>query len=140
MLLRTDTSPVRSGPFATLIPVEYQAFLALPRIASLGLQLADGRQHLTPVKATYDEGRRAAYVIVDRQSVKARRLTVEPSRVAIGEHDQSQWITLEGRARLSLEPETLDRARTLYRRRFDRPSRWGDAVVALDIDRVLTGR
>lgn len=139
MLLQTSLPRGAAAP-AYAIPVYYQRFLTIPRIASLSFALADGRQHLTPVKATYDLAEPTAYVLVDRRSVKARSLHDRSARVAIGECDDDRWITVEGRASVSTDIHLVERARALYRERFGRPSRWGDAVVAVEVERVLGGR
>lgn len=124
---------------------EHLALLARPGLATLAVPRPGGGVHATPVKAVLDVRRSTAWVFVEAASVKARLVTAAddagaPLRVALTEVSDRAWVSLEGAARLLAAGDCPPRVRTRYLRRFGRPVTWGDAVLEVDVDRVLHGR
>ncbi|HEX5542612.1 MAG TPA: pyridoxamine 5'-phosphate oxidase family protein [Micromonospora sp.] len=123
------------------LPQAYLEFLTVPRIASMALVRRDGRIHQTPVKMALDIGSGIAVVLTSSRSVKARRIRGAGglARVALGEHSSTLWVTLEGPATVSADPDRVRWARDVYARRFGRGSTWGDCVVEVRVETVLYG-
>lgn len=87
---------------------EWRAFVAGgTRLAHLALARADGRPHVTPVCFVLD-GDELAFAL-SPGSVKGRSLARD-ARVAVCVSDERQpygFVTIEGRARTSAEPEQV---------------------------------
>lgn len=113
----------------------------LPLVGVLSLVRPDGRLHATPVRAVYliDDDHVRAVALIARRSAKARIVGSAPSRAALTENDPHGWVSIEGPCHLSDDMLLLARAREGYRRRFARPSSWGDALVIVDAEHIRTG-
>jgi PPOX class probable F420-dependent enzyme len=107
-----------------------------PRLTTLGTVRRDGSAHQVPVKSMLvgDE----VLVLTRWTTVKVRNVAANP-RASVSEHTWSLWATLEGPAYVADDPPTLARARAAYVERFGRADTWGDCVLVIKVDRVLSG-
>ncbi|MFD1660333.1 pyridoxamine 5'-phosphate oxidase family protein [Streptomyces caeni] len=120
----------------------YLRFWRERHLCTLTTLRADGSPHVVPVGVTYDPGARLARVITDKASAKAGHVAAagpEGARVAVCQVDGRRWATLEGRARVSTDPERIAEAERRYAERYGRtprpnPSR---AVIEIALTRAL---
>ncbi|PXY30469.1 acyltransferase [Prauserella coralliicola] len=85
---------------------------------------ADGSPHVVPVGVTVDEALEVARVICSRGSVKARNVWTAGAggaRVAVTQVDGRRWSTLEGRAVVRDDPESVRDAEARYAARYRTP-------------------
>ncbi|HEU5038622.1 MAG TPA: PPOX class F420-dependent oxidoreductase [Nocardioides sp.] len=100
----------------------------------------DGRPHVVPVGAVVDREQRCAWVITSRTSVKVRHLA-HSDVVAICQVDGRRWSTLEGRATVHEDAESVRRAEEQYAGRYRQPRPNPDRVaVRIEVDRFLVSR
>ena len=103
----------------------------------------DGSPHAVPVGSTWDDDAGLARVITRAGSAKVRNLraaTGDPvrSRVALSTVDGGRWITLEGPARVSDDPDEVAEAVRRYAQRYRHPAERPDRVaLVVAVDRVL---
>jgi len=131
----------RAGVAGWDLPQVYLDFLSVPRLASMAFALPDDRIHQTPVKMALEVESGIAVVLTSSRSVKARRISNagRQVRVALNEHSSTLWVTLEGPATVSAEPDRVDWARGVYASRFGARSVWGDVIVEVAVETVLYG-
>lgn len=112
-------------------------FVTERHLATLTTLRADGSPHVTAVGFTWDEAAGAARIICSATSQKVRNVTRRP-RVAICQVDGPRWLTVEGAARVSDDPDEVADAVERYARRYRQP-RVNPARVTLIVivDRVL---
>ena len=93
---------------ATMTDSEWRSFVtAGTRLAHIGLTRSDGRPHVTPVCFILD-GDELAFVL-SPGSVKGKSLAHD-RRIAVCVSDERQpygFVTVEGQARISAEPEQV---------------------------------
>jgi PPOX class probable F420-dependent enzyme len=102
----------------------------------------DGTPHVVPVGVTVDEDFAVARVICRTGSVKARNVRAggaDGAVVAVSQVDRRRWSTLEGRAVVRDDPDSVRDAEERYARRYRRtpqpnPER---VVIEITIDRRL---
>ncbi|MFF5989570.1 TIGR03618 family F420-dependent PPOX class oxidoreductase [Prauserella flavalba] len=85
---------------------------------------ADGSPHVVPVGVTVDEAFEVARVICSGGSVKARNVRAAGAggaRVAVTQVDGRRWSTLEGRAVVRDDPESVRDAEARYAERYRVP-------------------
>ncbi|UDY34631.1 pyridoxamine 5'-phosphate oxidase family protein [Dermatobacter hominis] len=113
------------------------AFLAERHLASLTTLRADGSPHVVPVGFSYDPDARLVRIITFASSVKvanARR----GGRAAVSQVDGGRWLTLEGTASATDDPERVALAVAGYAARYRRPGERDDRVaIEIAVDRVL---
>lgn len=119
------------------LPDEVLAFLTERHLATLTTVGRDGRLHVTAVGFTYDPPERLVRVITSGGSRKAGNAG-RGGRAAVGQVDGPRWLSLEGVARVSDDPDRVARAVADYARRY-RPPRENPRRVALEItvERIL---
>jgi len=84
----------------------------------------DGTAHVVPVGVTLDVETATARVICSRHSVKARLAAAageHGSVVSVCQLDGRRWSTLEGRAVLRDDPESVTDAENRYAKRYKQP-------------------
>lgn len=98
---------------------------------------ADGSPHVVPVGLVLDHEQQCAWVITSATSQKATNVG-RSERVAICQVDGRLWSTLEGRASVATDEQSVRRAETCYASRYRQP-RENPARVALriEVDRFL---
>ncbi|MCK2239444.1 MULTISPECIES: pyridoxamine 5'-phosphate oxidase family protein [unclassified Crossiella] len=124
--------------------VGFAEFWTERRLASLSSVRPDGRPHVVPVGVTVDFASGIARVITFRHSVKARLVAgagVAGLAVAVCQFEGAHWSTLEGRAVVREDAESVADAVARYARRYRQPKE-NPARVVLEIavSRVLGNR
>jgi PPOX class probable F420-dependent enzyme len=121
------------------LPDEVQLFLHERHLATLTTLRADGSPHVVAVGFTWDDDAGLARVITFAPSQKARNLAVQPgSRAAVCQVDGGRWLTLEGTARVTDQPDEVAEAVRRYAERYRPPGERDDRVaIEITVDRVL---
>jgi F420H(2)-dependent biliverdin reductase len=120
---------------------EFLEFWRERRLATLSTVRRDGTPHTVPVGVTLDAEAGLARVITSGDSHKARQVRAAGSAgaaVAICQVDGRRWSTLEGRAVVRADPESVADAERRYAERYRVP-RVNPRRVVLEIavSRVL---
>ena len=125
------------------LPEEVLAFLAERHLATLTTLRPDGTPHVVPVGFTFDSAAGLVRVITSGESRKARNVAAAAGhpvrgRAVVSQVDRARWLSLEGPAVVSSEPERVLEAVSRYAQRYRVPSE-NPLRVALEIrvDRVL---
>jgi PPOX class probable F420-dependent enzyme len=103
----------------TMTDNEWRSFVtAGPRLAHIGLTRADGRPHVTPVCFILD-GDDLAFVL-SPGSVKGKCLARDPRSAACVSDERQPYgfVTVEGRARVSAEPDQVKHVGTGIAERY----------------------
>lgn len=118
----------RFDPLA--LPDHVRAFVTERHLATLTLQRADGRPHVTPVGFTYDEAAGMARVITWTDSWKNKHVERSPGHeVALCQVDGSQWLTVYGTAVATTDPVRAAEGVRRYAERYRQPKDRDDRVV-----------
>lgn len=118
-----------------MITDEAIAFLSEYHLATLSTIGRDGRVHAVPVGITYRDG--IVRVIGSRGSQKFRNVE-RTGRASVNTVDGGRWISFEGPARISEDPEDIALAVALYAARYRPPQPNPERVVLeLTVERVL---
>ena len=114
-------------------------FLEERHLATLTLVRPDGTPHVTPVGFSYDAEARVARVITWAGSRKYA-LTSAGTGVpaALAQVDGGRWLTLEGTAVATTEPERVAAAVASYAERYRQPGERDDRVaIEVSVSRIL---
>ncbi|MER5605365.1 pyridoxamine 5'-phosphate oxidase family protein [Micromonospora tulbaghiae] len=114
-------------------------FFADRHLATLTTPRADGTPHVVPVGVTFDPAARLARVITSAGSAKARHVAAagpDGVPVAVCQVDGRWWLTVEGRAVLRRDPESVAEAERRYAERYRTPRPNPERVV---IEMAVTG-
>ena len=125
------------------LPEDVLEFLLERHLATLTTLRPDGTPHVVPVGFTFDAGSGLVRVITSSASRKARNVVdaaghVVRGRAVVSQVDRGRWLSLEGPAAVSSEPDRVLEAERRYAQRYRVPSA-NPLRVALEIrvDRVL---
>lgn len=131
-----EASP--GGALVALGP-EALAFLTERHLGTLTTLRPDGSPHVVAVGFTWDAEAGLARVITFAPSRKARNLLAAPgSRAAVCQVDGGRWLTLEGPAEATDDPERVAEAVRRYTERYRAPKERDDRVaIEIRVDRVL---
>ncbi len=115
------------------------AFLAERHLATLTTLRPDGTPHVVAVGFTWDDEAGLARVITWDASKKYRNVVATPgSRAVVCQVDGGRWLSMEGVATGTTDPERCTEATTRYARRYREPKDRDDrAVIEIAVDRVL---
>lgn len=117
------------------------AFMSEYHLATLTTLRPDGTPHVVPVGVTYDAETRTARIITNDGSKKVRNVEAAGeggARVAMGHIDGGHWVTLEGMARVSRNPDEVAESVRRYALRYRQPSENPTRVTILvDVDRIM---
>ncbi|MFC9789601.1 pyridoxamine 5'-phosphate oxidase family protein [Rhodococcus sp. NPDC127528] len=102
------------------LPTDALAFLADRHLASLTTLRRDGTPHVVAVGFTWDADRQLARVITNGGSQKALN-AARGGYAALTQIDGPRWLTLEGPARVSDDPDEVAEAVARYARRYRQP-------------------
>ncbi|SFS90319.1 pyridoxamine 5'-phosphate oxidase family protein [Saccharopolyspora flava] len=104
------------------------------RICFLATQRPDGSPHLVPVGATFDAETGIARIISSAGTRKVRNvLAAGPDVVvAVSQVEGRRWGTLEGKALIKDDPESVAEAERRYAQRY-RPPRPNPTRVVIEI-------
>jgi PPOX class probable F420-dependent enzyme len=120
---------------------EFLEFWRERRLATLSTVRPDGTPHVVPVGVTLDAEAGLARVITSGDSHKARQVLAAGSAgaaVAICQADGRRWSTLEGRAVVRADPESVADAERRYAERYRVPRvNPRRVVLEIAISRVL---
>ncbi len=119
---------------------EINVFLQDRHLASLTVLRADGSPHVTPVGFSWDPATATARVITWSGSHKIRLLEASGgSRAALCQVDGGRWITLEGQATATADPQECAEAVARYAKRYSPPKDRGSdrRAIVIAVDNVL---
>lgn len=118
-----------------MLTADALAFLSEYHLATLSTIGRSGRIHAVPVGFTYEEG--VVRIIGSRGTQKF--VNAERSgRASVCSVDGARWLSFEGPARVSGDPDAVDHAVRLYAGRYRQPRVNPDRVVLeIAVERVL---
>lgn len=121
------------------LPPEVLAFLTERHLATLTTLRPDGSPHVVAVGFTFEPETATVRVITFAPSRKARNLVASPgSRAAVCQVDGGRWLTLEGPAVVTDDPDRVAHGVRRYADRYRQPGERDDRVVIeISVDRVL---
>jgi F420H(2)-dependent biliverdin reductase len=121
------------------LPPGVLEFLEERHLATLTTLRTDGSPHVVAVGFTFEPAAALVRVITFAPSRKARNLVARPaSPAAVCQVDGGRWLTLEGTAVVSDDPERVAEGVARYATRYRQPSERADRVVIeLAVERVL---
>ncbi len=121
------------------LPDAVTTFLTERHLATLTTLRPDGTPHVVAVGFTWDAEAGVVRVITWAGSRKARNLVARPgSPAAVCQVDGARWLTLEGTALVTAEPDRVAQGVARYAERYRTPGERDDRVVIeLRVDRVL---
>lgn len=125
------------------LPPTALEFLTVRHLATLTLLRADGSPHVTPVGVTWDGEAGLARIITWSGSAKSRILErTGGGRAAVCQVDGARWLTLEGEAVVTGDPDRTAEAVRRYAQRYRPAKDRGPERRAIEItvDRVLGSR
>jgi PPOX class probable F420-dependent enzyme len=116
---------------------EAHAFLRERHLGTLSTLRADGTLHVCAVGFTWDPDGLLVRVITGADSQKVRNVE-RSGRAAVAQVDGGRWLSLEGRARVTRDPDEIASAVARYTERYQEP-RANPRRVAIEIvvERVL---
>lgn len=127
---------VRLGP-------EGMVFVTERHLGTLTTLRADGSPHVVPVGFTWDQEAGLVRVTARRTSVKVRNAARRhpdgsPARAAVCQVDGGRWMTLEGTATVSEDPDEIADAVRRYAQRY-RPLDPQDerVLIRIAVDKVM---
>lgn len=123
----------------TDLPESVTEFLRESHLATLTTLRPDGSPHVVAVGFSWDPDAQLVRIITFAPSRKARNLLAQPgSRAAVCQVDGGRWVTLEGTATVTDDPERIAEAVRRYAERYRQPGEREDRVaIELSVDRVL---
>ena len=118
---------------------DVRAFLTERHLASLTTMRADNTPHVVAVGFTWDPDESLVRVITWAGSRKARNVAERPgSPAAVCQVDGGRWLSLEGTATVTDDPERVAIAVTRYGERYREPKQRDDRVVIeISVTRIL---
>lgn len=121
------------------LPPEVTAFVTERHLATLTTLRPDGSPHVVAVGFSWDGEAGLARVITFAPSRKARNVAARPGeRAAVCQVDGGRWLTFEGPAVVTDDPERVAEAVRRYAERYRQPGEREDRVVIeIAVDRVL---
>ncbi|MCU1453452.1 MAG: hypothetical protein JWN46_1598 [Acidimicrobiales bacterium] len=120
------------------LPAEALAFLSERHLATLTTMRPDGAPHVAPVGFTYDPAAGLVRIITFAGSRKVANLRARPSRAAVCQVEGGRWLTLEGPAEATAEPDRVAAAVAGYATRYRTPGDRIDRVaIEIAVDRVM---
>jgi PPOX class probable F420-dependent enzyme len=112
-------------------------FVAARHLATLTSLRPDGSPHVTPVGFTWDADAGLARIICSGTSRKARNACADP-RVVLCQVEGRSWLSLEGEAHVSSDPDRVADAVARYAMRYRQPRvNPSRVVIEVDVIRVL---
>jgi PPOX class probable F420-dependent enzyme len=118
---------------------EVTAFLTERHLATLTTLRPDGSLHVVAVGFTWDPGEQLARVITFAPSRKARNVAANPGGpAAVCQVDGGRWLTAEGTATVTDDPDRVAEAVRRYAARYSEPKQRVDRVVIeIAVDRMM---
>lgn len=122
------------------LPSAAEALLSEPESCTLSTVRADGSVHVTPVRFTWDTDSGLARVMTVGGRAKTRNIQHrEGSRAVVCQVSGPRWISLEGVAAVSADPERVAEGVRRYAKRYwsPPPPFPGMVVIEITVDRYL---
>ena len=121
------------------LPPEVLAFATERHLGTLTTIRPDGTPHVVAVGFTYDPADRIASVITFASSRKARNVAHSSgAAAAVCQVDGPRWLTFEGRATVTDDPDDVAEGVRRYAERYSQPKeRTERVVIQIHVDRVL---
>ena len=118
---------------------EVLAFLGEYHLASLTTVRPDGSPHVVAVGFSFSPVDRVVRVITWAGSKKARNVAASPGAGAVVcQVDGGRWLSLEGPATVTDDPERVAAAVAGYAGRYRQPGERDDRVaIEIHVDRIL---
>ncbi len=118
---------------------EAVAFLTERHLASLTTARPDGTPHVVAVGFSYSPADRTARIITWAASKKARNVAASPGgRAVVCQIDGGRWLSLEGPATVTDDPDRVAAAVAGYAARYRQPGEREDRVaIEIQVDRIL---
>ncbi len=114
-----------------------QHFLREYVLATLTTLREDGSPHVVPVGFSYDMTTATAMVIAVDGSQKVVNAD-RNCRAVVSQVDGPRWLSFEGIARVTREPDEIRLAEDRYAARYRQPAERDDRVaIIISVDRVL---
>jgi PPOX class probable F420-dependent enzyme len=115
------------------------AFLDEYHLASLTTARPDGTPHVVAVGFSYSAADRIARIITWADSKKARNVGASPGgRAVVCQVDGGRWLSLEGTATVTDDPDRVAAAVEGYAARYRQPGERDDRVaIEIQVDRIL---
>ena len=107
---------------------ELVAFWRERHLCTVTTLRADGTPHVVPMGVVLDPEQRVAWAITSRTSQKVANLRRRPT-VAVCQVDGRRWYTLEGRAEVRTDAESVAEAVSRYAERYRQPRENPDRVA-----------
>jgi F420H(2)-dependent biliverdin reductase len=116
-----------------------ERFLREYHLATLTTLRPDRTPHVVPVGFTWDGDDGVVRVITFSASRKARNVLADPGgRACVCQVDGGRWLTLEGPASVTDDPERVAEAVRRYAERYRPPAVRPDRVaIEIQVDRIL---
>jgi PPOX class probable F420-dependent enzyme len=120
---------------------EFLDFWRERRLCTVSTVRPDGTPHVVPMGVVIDPGADTAWAITSGQSRKARNIRAagpEGAPIAVCQVDGRHWSTVEGRAVLLDDPDSVHEAEERYAARYKVPRENPHRVaVRITVTRVL---
>lgn len=125
------------------LPESFAAFVTSRHVATLTTLRADGSPHVAPVGFSYDPVTRIARVIASAGTQKV--VNIERSAITglgasavVCQVDGGRWISLEGKAVVTSDPERVGEACARYEARYQAPRPNPNRLaIEIHVDRIL---
>lgn len=121
------------------------AFLAERHVGTFTTLRPDGSPHVCAIAFTWDDAATLARVITFEGSTKVRNIEARGgaedgsgARVVLAQVDGPRWLSLEGSARVSRDPDSIAEAVRRHGERYRAPSENPRRVaIEISVDRIL---
>ena len=122
------------------LPESFAEFVTTRHLATLTTLRADGSPHVAPVGFSFDPVTRIARIIASAGTQKV--VNIERgglgASVVICQVDGGRWISLEGKAVVTTDPERVNEACGRYEARYQAPRQNPNRVaIEIHVERIL---